>query len=206
MSKLSRREFLKLASASTAAATLGGLVSPGLVAAKPPAQDAVTISFMGWGSVVEDEGVRSAIDVFQSEQEGITVEWLHTPDNYNEKLLSNVAAGTPPDTAMISQSQFRTLVHDGLTMDITDLFQADPVISAPDYFLEPQEIQRSTDGMGHWYGIGSTWTALHFYFNTALLEEAGVEPPDFTEDGIWDWDTFVANAKLLTKRLGWAAS
>jgi multiple sugar transport system substrate-binding protein len=154
---------------------------------------------MGWGGVAEDEGVRAAIDVFQSEQSAVQVEWLHTPDNYNEKLLSNVAAGTPPDTAFISQSQFRTLVHDGLTMDITELVEADPIISAPDYFIEPQETERSTDGMGHWYGIGSTWTALHFFFNEALLEEAGVEPPTFTEGGIWDWDTFVENARLLTK-------
>jgi multiple sugar transport system substrate-binding protein len=188
-----------MASASTAAATLGGLTSPALVVAKPLAQDVTTISFMGWGGVAEDEGVRAAIEVFQSEQSAVQVEWLHTPDSYNEKLLSNVAAGTPPDTAFISQSQFRTLVHDGLTMDITDLVQADPVISQPDYFIEPQETERSTDQNGRWHGIGSTWTALHFYFNGALLEEAGVEPPQFNEEGIWDWDTFVESARLLTK-------
>ncbi|MBZ0298180.1 MAG: extracellular solute-binding protein, partial [Anaerolineae bacterium] len=152
---LSRRDFLKTAAASAALTATGGLVAPAIVAAKPPAQDTVTISFMGWGGVAEDEGVRAAIEKFESDQSAVKVQWLHTPDNYNEKLLSNVAAGTPPDTAFISQSQFRTLVHDGLTMDITDLVQADPVISTPDYFVEPQETQRSTDAAGHWYGIGS---------------------------------------------------
>jgi multiple sugar transport system substrate-binding protein len=197
--RLSRRDFLKLAGSSTAVTAIGGFASPALVAAKPPAQDPITISFMGWGGVVEDEGVRAAIEVFEEEQSAVRVRWLHTPDNYNEKLLSNVAAGTPPDTAFISQSQFRTLVHDGLTMDITNLVQADPVISQPDYFIEPQEIERSTDENGRWHGIGSTWTALHFFYNHALLEEAGIEPPSFTEGGIWDWDTFVENARLLTK-------
>lgn len=197
MKALSRRDFIKVASASTAAATIASAPFA-IAAAKPAAQDVVDITFMGWGDPVEDLGVRSAIEVFQQEQSAVTVTWLHTPDNYNEKLLSNVAAGTPPDTAFISQSQFNTLVHDGLTLDITDFVEADPMLSAPDYFIQPQETERSTDVHGRWHGIGSTWTALHMYYSIPLFEAAGVEPPDFAEDKIWDWDTFVEAAKALT--------
>jgi multiple sugar transport system substrate-binding protein len=198
MKALSRRDFIKAASAGAAAAAVAA-VPFSVASAKPAAQEVVDISFMGWGDPVEDLGVRSAIDVFQQEQSAVTVTWLHTTDaDYNAKLLANVAAGTPPDTAFISQSNFNTLVHDGLTMDITDLVQADPLISAPGYFIEPQETERSTNREGRWHGIGSTWTALHLYYNIPLLEAAGIEPPDFADDKIWDWDTFVTNAKALT--------
>lgn len=194
MSKLSRREFLKLAGASAAAGIVGGLP---VASASPARQDTIEITFMGWGGVAEDEGVRAAIDVFQSEQSEVTVKWLHTPDNYNEKLLSNVAAGTPPDTAFISQSQFRTLVHDGLTLDVTDFVENDPLLSQADYFIQPQETERSTDENGRWHGIGSTWTALHTYYNLALFEEAGVEAPSFSGP-LWDWDAFLDAARKLT--------
>ena len=195
--KLSRRDFLKLAGATAATAAVGAMGVPSVLAA-PPRQEPVEITFMGWGGVAEDEGVRAAIAVFESEQSAVKVKWLHTPDSYNEKLLSNVAAGTPPDTAFISQSQFRTLVHDGLTLDITEYVENDPLLSQEDYFIQPQETERSTDEEGRWHGIGSTWTALHVYYSVPLFEEAGIEPPDFSPEQIWDWETFVEAARQLT--------
>lgn len=198
--KLSRREFIKMMGVSAATTAAGAhFWKPGTAFAAPNFQDVTTITFMGWGDVQEDEGVRAAIEVFESEQDAIKVTWMHTPDNYNEKLLANVAAGTPPDTAFISQSQFRTLVHDGLTLDITDFVENDPLLSQENYFVQPQELDRSTDVNGRWHGIGSTWTALHLFFNKALFEEAGVEPPDFEEGKMWDWETFLNAARLLTK-------
>lgn len=198
---LSRRDFLKMAGSSAALAAAGpnlNEISKALWLKSPPAQDTVEITFMGWGGVEEDEGVRAAIDVFHSEQSRVRVTWLHTPDDYNTKLLTNVAAGTPPDTAFISQSQFRTLVHDGLTLDVTDYVTNDPLLSQPDYFIQPQETERSADDNGRWHGIGSTWTALHFYYSVDAFEEAGIEPPGFDVDNVWNWDTFVDVARQLT--------
>ncbi|MBN2470353.1 MAG: extracellular solute-binding protein [Anaerolineae bacterium] len=197
---LSRRDFMKMMGVSAAsAAAWGNFSKAGRAFAAPRPQDITNISFMGWGDVQEDEGVQAAIEVFHAEQDAIRITWMHTPDNYNEKLLSNVAAGTPPDTAFISYSQYRTLIHDGLTMDITELVENDPLLGQEDYFVQPQEIERSTDGNGRWHGIGSCWTANHLFFNQELFEEAGVEPPDFDDDKIWDWDTFLEAARLLTK-------
>ena len=51
---------------------------------------------------------------------------------------------------------------------------------------------------GRWYGIGSTWVAHHIYYNAELLEAAGVTPPGFQDDEIWEWDAFVDVCKQLT--------
>jgi multiple sugar transport system substrate-binding protein len=159
----------------------------------------VTISFAGWGQPPEQEGVLAAIEVFQQENPGIQVEWRHSPDNeFTRVFLSNIAAGTPPDTSFIMSDSYETFRNEGILLDITDQIANDPLLGQPDYFF-PQEAQRSADGNGRWHGIGSTWVAPHLFYNTALLEEAGITPPGFKDDEIWDWDTFVQNAKLLTK-------
>ncbi len=197
--RLSRRDFLKVAGASAAAAVVGpGQLSASSAAAAPQRQEPVEITFMGWGGVEEDEGVRAAVEVFQQEQSAVRVKWMHVPDNYYETLLANIAAGTPPDTAFVSQNDYLTYVHDGLTVDITDYLTNDELLGQEDYFIQPQETQHSADANGRWHGIGSCWTVMHIYYNAALFEEAGIEPPDFTEDKIYDWDQFVEVARQLT--------
>jgi multiple sugar transport system substrate-binding protein len=195
---LSRRDFIKAASASAALAATGAQL--GSVFAAPSRQDAVNIVFGGWGDVPEDEGVQAAIEVFQQENPGITVEWQITPQagDYMQVLLTNLAANTAPDTSFITSDSYETLRTEGVLMDITDQIMGDELLGQPGYFNEPQESDRCADENGRWHGIGSCWVAPHLYYNAALLEEEGITPPGFVEGEIWDWDTFIANAKQLT--------
>jgi multiple sugar transport system substrate-binding protein len=36
------------------------------------------------------------------------------------------------------------------------------------------------------------------YYNADMFDKAGIKPPGFKDEELWDWDTFVANAKQLT--------
>lgn len=159
--------------------------------------DVVTISFMGWGEPEEDEGVKNAIAQFEKEQSEVKVTWLHTPDQYAEKFLASVAAGTPPDTAFVGSDVFRTYARDALLLDITNQLKSDPLLGAKDYFIEPQEEQRCTYN-GKWYGIGSCWVAYHIYYNAETFEKAGIEPPSNDPAEAWDWDKFVQVCQQLT--------
>ena len=202
--KLSRRDFLRMSGA--AAALIGsGMSLESILRAAPadlPAhlQEAVKIVFGGWGATAEDNGVQAAIKEFEKENANIKVEWQLTPaaGDYMQQLLTNFAAGTAPDASFIDASRFETLRAAGQLMDITDRLKADPQLSQPNYFFEPQETNRCADANGHWHGIGSTWVAHHTYFNQALFDKAGIKPPGFKDDEIWDWNTFVTNAKQLT--------
>ena len=120
------------------------------------------------------------------------------PDNYLEKLLTDIAAGTPPDTAFVGSDIYRTFIRDGLLLDITDPLKADPLLGAPDYFIEPQEEGRCTSE-GKWYGIGSCWVAPHIYYNADIFAEEGIEPPSNDPEQAWTWDRFVEVANALTK-------
>jgi len=152
---------------------------------------------MGWGATEEDTGVRSAIVVFQGAEPNIKVTWLHTPENYQTKMLAMIAAGTPPDTAFVDNGVYKTYCRDGLLLDITDMLKADKVVGGPDYFIEPQETTRCT-WKGKWYGIGSCWVAPHIYYNADIFAKEGIEPPSNDPEKAWKWDDFVTVAKQLT--------
>lgn len=194
---LSRRDFMKMLGASAA---VGAYLSPLGSVMRAAAQNQTNITFGGWGGVAEDEGVRAAIEVFMQENPSIAVEWQHTPDagEYGRVLLTNIAAGTAPDTSFILSDQYETLRLNGALLDITDFITNDPLLGQENYFIQPQETNRSADSNGRWHGIGSTWVAHHIYYNADLFEAAGITPPGFQDDEIWDWDTFLEVAKVLT--------
>lgn len=204
--ELSRRTFLKfsgisigalaLAACAPAAAPQSQAGAEGAEAAAPAA-GVTQISFMGWGNPGEDEGVRNAIVEFEKENPNIKVEWLHTPELYAEKFLALVAAGTPPDTAFIGSGEYRTYIKDNLLLDITDFLEADPLVGAEGYFIEPQESDRCTQD-GRWYGIGSCWVAPHIYYKEETFAEAGVEPPSMNPEEAWTWEKFLETAKAMT--------
>ncbi len=210
-SRISRREFLEhvgrtglgLAGltllAACGGATSGGEGGDGAGEASPgtsaPQGEAVTISMLGWGSPLEKENVDKGLQLFQEQNPGITVKWLHTPQDYATKLQTMLAGGTPPDVYWANN--MLDYLARGVVLDITDYLKADPVLSKPDYFIQPQEEERSTWN-GKWYGIGSCWVLPHLYYNADLLEQAGVEPPSTDPAQAWTWDQFVENARTLT--------
>ena len=131
----------------------------------------------------------------------LRVEWQHTPDagEYGRVLLTNIAGGTSPDTSFILTDQYETLRQSGALLDITDQITSDPLLGQPDYFMA-QEAVRCADNNGRWHGIGSCWVAHHLYYNAAVFEEAGITPPGFGDDEIWDWDNFVSYLQTTHRR------
>jgi multiple sugar transport system substrate-binding protein len=207
--RLSRRTFLtRMAGLGLGAAGTSLLAACGGSPATPagsgsatsaPAQGGtaqVTISMMGWGSILEKENVQKGLDLFQSKNPDVKVNWLHTPnEEYATKLQTMLAGGTPPD--VFWGSNMADYVSRGVVMDITDRVKNDPVIGKPDYFIQPQEENRATIN-GKWYGIGSCWVVHHLYYNADILKKAGVEPPPTDPAKAWTWEQFLDVARKLT--------
>jgi multiple sugar transport system substrate-binding protein len=158
--------------------------------------EVTTISMMGWGSILEKENVQKGLDLFQSKNPNIKVNWLHTPnEEYDTKLKTMLAGGTPPD--VFWNGNMADFVARGVVMDITDRVKSDPVLGKADYFIQPAEEQRATIN-GKWYGIGSCWVIHHLYYNADTLQKAGVEPPSTDPAKAWTWDQFLDIARKLT--------
>jgi len=206
--KMNRRDFLKIAGVAGAAGFLAACGPKALTpeaeataaagaTAAAPAGEAVTITFTGWGGTEENDGVLAAVKYFEEQNSSIKVNWIQIPENYAEKTMAMVAAGTAPDTAFIYNTLFQGYAKDGLLMDITANLQADSVVGAKDYFIEPQETERCTRD-GKWYGIGSCWVAPHIYYNADIFEKEGITPPSNNPDEAWDWPKFLEVSKQLT--------
>lgn len=191
---LSRRTFLGAAGAATGLALASPMAGRSIRAAS--AQDTTEISMMGWGSPLEKENVENGLKTFEEANPDIKVNWIHVPEDYETKLSTALGGGTPPD--VFWSNNIADFVARGVLLDITSNIQADPVLGAPDYFLQPQESERATIN-GKWYGIGSCWVAPHIYYNADLLSEAGITPPSYNAAEAWTWEQFIEVGRQLTK-------
>ncbi len=204
---VNRRDFLKIAGLASGAGMLAACAPAATeappeaveeeVVDTPAAAEVVTITFTGWGGTEEDQGVKDAVAAFEAENPDMKVTWIQIPENYAEKTMAMTAAGTPPDTAFIYNTLIQQYAKDGLLLDITSRKEADPVIGAPNYFIEPQETERCTRD-GKWFGFGSCWVAPHVYYNADIFEKEGITPPSNSPDEAWDWPTFLDIAQKLT--------
>jgi multiple sugar transport system substrate-binding protein len=192
--KLSRRDFLKAAAASAAAAQAFALTGK-LGMATASAQEVVNLRKMAWGSPLEKANIEKGLAAFMAENPSITVEYIHTPERYDEVLQTMLAAGDAPDVFKVGANYPDLAVRNAL-MDITDRIASDPLLGDPNYFF-PFEGDRSTVN-DKWYGIGSTFQWRLIYYNKAMLEAAGVEPPSTNPDEAWTWDHFLEVATALT--------
>ncbi len=200
--QMSRRDFLRAASivggAGIIAACSPATQAPaGETGGEVPPGEEITITFTGWGGTEEDEGVKAAVKYYEENNPGMKVNWIQIPENYGEKVMAMVAAGTPPDTAFVYNTIFQQYAKDGLLMDITSNMKSDPVLGKPNYFIEPQETERCTRD-GKWYGIGSCWVAPHIYYNADIFEKEGITPPSNDPEEAWTWDQFLEIARQLT--------
>lgn len=195
---ISRRDFLKAAATSAAAAQVFGVA--GTFGQRfAAAQDKVVIRKMAWGSPLEKGNIEAGLAAFMEANPNIEVQYIHTPDRYLEVLQTMLAAGDAPDVYKLG-GYYTDLATRGALMDITERVQNDPVLGAPDYFFPFEEQRSSIDG--RWYAIGSTFQWRLIYYNKATLEAAGVPLPSTDPAEAWSWDEFLEVARTLTVDAG----
>src|SRR2546423_7618917 len=74
--------------AATSAVGGAATTAPGAAASQG---GQTTISMLGWGSPLEKENVDKGLQLFQSKNPDIKVDWLHTPQDYPTKLKTMLA-------------------------------------------------------------------------------------------------------------------
>jgi multiple sugar transport system substrate-binding protein len=155
------------------------------------AQEPVTVTFWGdWGGTGGDQFIAMA-DAFNASQDRIRVEYVLQEDMIT-KFLTSATSGGAPDIMFWDRWRTALYAPRGVLMPINDYMTQDGV--SPDSFY--QEALRELSWDGNIYGLPLTVDARALFYNKALFEEAGIEPPTTWEElrqaaialTVWDGD------------------
>ena len=145
-----------------------------------------------WGGEAEAKYMLETADRFMELDPNTKVKVIHFPDNYDEKLLTMIAGGTPPDVQMTLRFTYFSFVAKGVAINLQPYLDAMEFDRTKyyDVALRPYTFR------GNLYGLPREIDDWVVFYNKNLFDAAGVDYPT----GEWTWEDLVENAKLLTKR------
>lgn len=194
--KLSRRDFLRMASAAGGTAVLAASGVPKVFSASARAQGKTTLEIIGFAM---DDVHQEAIDLFTQAHPDIELLWTPVPGGWPEllaKVNTRIAAGDPPD--MVATATYGPPLNwskSGLLADLAPFMAND---SAFDSNPIPERLLNLYTQEGKVFGMPKDYVPHAVIYNKGIFDAAGVEPP---VDG-WTWAELVEKAKALTSGEG----
>lgn len=126
----------------------------------------------------------------------IKIERESVPWNtFQEKLMPQIMAETPPDIVRVSSQWGGTYAAMGALADLSE-------------FITQEDIDKFQPG--RWitclyeekpFGLPETNIAIAMWYNKTVIEEAGIELPESAENA-WTWDEFKEAAKTVQDKTG----
>jgi multiple sugar transport system substrate-binding protein len=152
----------------------------------------VTMRFMTRGSDGYKAWFTQMADLYHQRNPRVAVDVEHVTGSpsYHEKLITQQAAGDPPDTVFTTNDFMFEEAAKGMLLDLTSFFNTSK-LKKGDYFaaaLEPQFLRGKLFAMPVDYGVWLLW------FNEEMLKKAGVPTPSDR----WTWDDYRKHAQALT--------
>lgn len=184
---LSRRRTLALLAA---AGTGSALAACGPNASS--SDDASTLRVYWWGADLRAGLTQEVLDMFAQDHPDITI----TPEYsdwsaYWDKLATQTAGGTSPDIIQMDEAYIDSYGSKGSLLDLESVSDVLDLSSLDDAILETGRLSDGTlVGAPNGFNLYATG------MNPAVLERAGIEPPD---DTTWTWDDFLALCQELTE-------
>lgn len=142
----------------------------------------VTISFQWWGNDERAVVTEEALDLFEEQNPGVTVETSFSAiDAYIPKLATQIASGSQPDLFLIPMESVKEYTEKGATTDLSEYIGE--VISVDDI---PEATQKIGQIDGTFYGFTLGTATYAWAYDPIAFEEAGVEAPGpgFTWDDL----------------------
>jgi len=208
--KVSRRSFLRLSSVAVASTVLAACAPAAAPAPtekeQPPEKEAapVTIRLIAWGNPTEVKAREATLGMFEESHPNIKVKFLHTPQNYLDKVQTMLAGGDYPDIIFLGNGDVPSFVDRGQLQELDPLIERDQ-LDLSDVFEMNLKLY-NVDGKQ--YGFPVDAPSQQLFYNVTMFEEIGVEPPSSDwEDPSWNWNRFLEAARQLTNeeenRYGW---
>lgn len=152
------------------------------------------VSFSVSGDAAEYAAYETLVAAFEKAHPDINVNLTHIPSagDYSAKLVTDFAAGTPPDVSLLNYRRVPAFAAAGRMEPLGPYLDKSDLITREDFY--PITLDAFT-----WQGevlcIPQNVSSLVVYYNRDLFAAAGVAEP--ADD--WTWDDFVAAAVALTQ-------
>jgi multiple sugar transport system permease protein len=154
-------------------------------------QQAVTLRISNWADLEESKLDKEVLAEF--ERLNPTIKLLYEPNpgrQYEEKILSALAAGEPPDVFLLDSKLIPTFTDKHVLLDLNP-FVGKLGIDTSIWFSNVADIARRGTAL---YAFPKGFTPMMVYYNKRLLNKGALpEPP-----ADWNWNDYLRYAKALT--------
>ncbi|GAA4429230.1 sugar ABC transporter substrate-binding protein [Georgenia halophila] len=198
-----RRRRVQGTTAAAAAALALAACSPGATNSSAEDDDALasgatTVTFRLWDEVAAPAYAES-FDAFTAQNPDIQVEIETVPwADYWERLPLDISSGEMADIFWTNTSNFGRYADSGDLINISDAIGDDH-----DKWVE--SVTDLYERNGSLWGVPQLWDSIALYYNTQLVEDAGVDPTELTwqppaDEGqaVGPNDTLLAASRALT--------
>src|SRR3954471_24652012 len=172
---MDRRRFLQVSGLAGLAATLpacgsGILPEPDVTAAAFGTNSTGTVTM--WCRGATAAGVKVVVDRFHASQDRLRIDLTPVPDGqYTTKLATAIRSGSVPDIVDIDDINSMLFIFRGVFTDLTPLVDALPYKQN----LSPGHLRLVTRN-SRYYGVPYLADNSALWYNTELLDRAGVDP------------------------------
>ena len=201
----SRRHMLKAAGGAAAVAA----AAPRAIGARQPVEfqpsrraqelEPAELTFYFGANPQEADTRQTIIDAFMEQYPQITINPQVAEGNATQELQIQFAGGAGPDIMMAWELDYASLATRGIYRDLNEFIDNDPEFAEVVATDHIPELLSMFSWEGAQYVLPEQFAGVALYYNTAMFEEAGVEPPpaDWT-DSSWNYDRFLEAAQALT--------
>ncbi|MBI3970300.1 MAG: sugar ABC transporter substrate-binding protein [Chloroflexi bacterium] len=194
-STLSRRAFWRSGGAAVPLALAAcGARDEGAAAPQSAAKPA-SIVYTQWGGNPIFELIDKANATYMQRFPQVKIRTEPNPDNYLDKMLTQIAAGTAPDLMLMTDRNL-PLVAAGEGFENLDPYAAKTRSFKRDAYF-PIGLTAGTLG-GKLYSLPDVIDVDMVFYNRALFKEMGVKLPTAT----WTWDDLLNAAKAIHRDRG----
>jgi multiple sugar transport system permease protein len=144
-----------------------------------------------WAGPEELEIERRNVASFQRTHPEVRIRIEPIPSNYKEKILTSMAAGTPPDVFLLDAIMVPVFIGRDVLLDLMP-FVRKYGVHLDGYYSNVLSIAMRG---GKVYALPKDFTPMVMYYNKDLFDAAGV---DYPEEG-WTWSDFLRIARVLTR-------
>lgn len=150
----------------------------------------ITLTFSSWGDAAEKAILEKTLAAF-TEETGIQVEYLYTPEDYITKLTTMAAANDLPDVGYLSEPSVVQWANEGMLKDLTPALESGKVD-------EKMDSNKFIDKNGKVVGVSVANEIALIFYNPTVFDQMGVEYPPANYQDAWTWDEFVSVCRQLT--------